>query len=48
MIKSKLLMKNSDLPAEEEEHKPYLVPEEDILTAPDDDFAEIKYSATCR
>ena len=41
-------MKNSDLPAEEEEHKPYLVPEEDILTAPDDDFAEIKYCATCR
>ena len=41
-------MKNSDLPAEEEEHNPYLVPEEDILTAPDDDFAEIEYSATCR
>ena len=48
MIKSKLLMKNSDLPAEEEEHKPYPVQEEDILTAPDDDFAEIEYSATCR
>ena len=41
-------MKNSDLPAEEEEHKPYPVQEEDILTAPDDDFAEIKYSATFR
>jgi hypothetical protein len=38
MIKSKL-------PAEEVEHKLYPVPEEDILTAPNDDFAEIKYMA---
>jgi hypothetical protein len=45
MIKSKLLMKNSGLPAEEVEYKPYPVPEEDTITASDDDFAEIKYMA---
>ena len=48
MIKSKLLRENSGLSAEEKEHKPYPVQEEDILTAPDDDFTEIKYSAKCR
>jgi len=54
MIKSKLLKKISGLPAEEVEQKkkgntkkpkPYPVQEEDILTAPDDDSAEIKYMA---
>jgi hypothetical protein len=48
MIKSKLLMKNSGLPAEEVEHKPYPVPEEDSFVLPQDDSAEIKYSATSR
>lgn len=48
MIKSKLLMKNFGLPVEEVEHKPYPVTEEDTLTAPDDDFAEIKYIACWR
>jgi hypothetical protein len=47
MIKSKLSAKE----AEQEKKgnttkpKPYPVPEEDILTAPDDDSAEIKYMA---
>jgi hypothetical protein len=45
MIRSKLLMKNSGLPPEVVEHKPYPVPEENSLTAPDDDSAEIKYLA---
>jgi len=36
MIKSKLS-------AEEAEHKPYPVPEEDSFIPPDDDSAEIKY-----
>jgi len=48
MIKSKLLMENSDLSAEEVEHKPYPVPEEDSFVPPQDDSAEIKYSATSR
>ena len=43
MIKSKLLMKNSGLPAEEVEHKPYPVPEEDNFTPPYDDSADSKY-----
>ena len=38
MIKSKL-------PAEEVEHKPYPVPEEDSFIPPDDDSGEIKYMA---
>jgi hypothetical protein len=46
MIKYKLLMKNSGLPAEEVEHKPYPVPEEDSFVPPQEDSAEIKYSAT--
>ena len=54
MIKSKFLRKISGLSAEDVEQgkkgntkksKPYPVQEEDILTAPDDDFAEIKYMA---
>jgi hypothetical protein len=44
MIKSKLLMKNSGLSAEEVEHKPYPVPEEDSFTPPDGDSAEVKYN----
>jgi len=46
MIKSKLLREISGLSAEEVEHKPYLVPEEDSFVPPQDDSAEIKYSAT--
>lgn len=38
-------MKNSGFPAEEVEHEPYPVPEEDSFTPPQDDFAEIKYMA---
>jgi hypothetical protein len=45
MIKSKLLMKNFSLSAEEVEHKPYSVPEEDSFIPPDDDSAVIKYMA---
>ena len=45
MIKSKLLIKNSGLSAEEVEYKPYPVPEEDSFIPPDDDSAEIKYMA---
>ena len=44
MIKSKLLKKISGLPAEEVEHKPYPVPEEDSFTPPQDDSAEVKYN----
>ncbi|HZK12754.1 MAG TPA: hypothetical protein VFD10_10510 [Atribacterota bacterium] len=43
MIKSKFLRKIAGLPAEDVEHKPYPVPEED--SSPDDDSAEIKYMA---
>ena len=43
MIKSKFLKKNSGLPAEEVEHKPYPVPEEDNFTPPDDDSADSKH-----
>lgn len=46
MIKSKFLRKIAGLPAEVVEHKPYPVPEEDSFVPPQDDSAEIKYSAT--
>ena len=36
-------MKNSGLPAEKVEYKPYPVPEEDNFTPPDDDSADSKY-----
>jgi len=47
MIKSKLSMKISGLPAEEVGRKPYPVPEEDSFIPPDDDSAEIKYETKC-
>ena len=36
-------MKNSGLSAEEIEHKPYTVPEEDNFTPPDKDSADSTY-----
>ena len=54
MKNSKLSKKNSGLPAEVAEQKkigntkkpkPYPVPEEDSFTPPQDDSAEIKYTA---
>ena len=54
MKNSKLLKKNSGLPAEVAEQKkkgntkkpkPYPVPEEDSFIPPDDDSSEIKYMA---
>ena len=39
-------MNNYGLPAEELEHKLYLVPEEDSFVPPQDGSAEIKYGAT--
>ena len=47
MIKSKLSAEEAEQKKKgnTKKSKPYPVQEEDILTAPDDDFAEIKYMA---
>ena len=44
MKNSKLSKKNSGLPAEKVEYKPYPVPEEDSFIPPQDDSAEVKYN----